>query len=73
MTQWATALQGKAEPGPRGGLVFRWPGSFMRLAVEIDPVEEEGPIAIELATPRRLALTPGAHPTLNAVFRAVKA
>ena len=69
IAQWGTVLQGTMAEGPRGGLVFRWPGSSMRLAVEIDPVQNEGPIAIELASPRRLALPPGSHPLLGAVFK----
>ena len=69
VTQWGTVLQGKMADGPRGSLVFRWPGSFMRLAVEIDPVQNEGPIAIELASPRTLALPEGPHPALGAVFK----
>jgi len=68
VTQWSTVLQGKMTAGPRGSLVFSWPGSFMRLAVEIDPVEHEGPIAIELSSPRMLALPEGPHPALGAVF-----
>jgi methylmalonyl-CoA/ethylmalonyl-CoA epimerase len=68
VTQWGTVLQGKMADGPRGSLVFRWPGSFMRLAVEIDPVQNEGPIAIELASPRTLTLPEGPHPVLGAVF-----
>ncbi|MDO8478910.1 MAG: VOC family protein [Candidatus Rokubacteria bacterium] len=68
VTQWGTVLQGKTADGPRGSLVFRWPGSFMRLAVEIDPVQNEGPIAIELASLRTLALPEGPHPALGAVF-----
>jgi len=69
VTQWGTVLQGAMTDGPRGSLVFRWPGSFMRLAVEIDPVQNEGPIAIELASPRALALPAGPHPVLGAVFK----
>lgn len=69
VTQWGTVLQGKMTDGPRGSLVFRWPGSFMRLAVEIDPVQNEGPIAIELTGPRPLTLPEGPHPVLGAVFK----
>ena len=69
VTQWGTVLQGTMADGPRGSLVFRWPGSFMRLAVEIDPVQKEGPIAIELASPRTLTLPEGPHPVLGAVFK----
>lgn len=68
MTQWGTVLQGKMADGPRGSLVFRWPGSFMRLAVEIDPVQNEGPSAVEITGPRTLALPEGRHPALGAVF-----
>ena len=68
VTQWGTVLQGKMTAGPRGSLVFSWPGSFMRLAVEIDPVQNEGPIAIELASPRTLTLPERPHPALGAVF-----
>ena len=70
VTQWKTVLQGEMTEGPRGSLHFRWPGSFMRVAVEIDPVQNEGPLAIELRSPRRLALPPGAHPVLGTVFTA---
>src|SRR5207253_6187285 len=48
VTQWTTVLQGTAAEGPRGELVFSWRDSPMRLAVEIDPVQDEGPIALEL-------------------------
>ena len=68
ITQWSTVLQGTMMNGPQDSLVFRWPGSFMRLAVEIDPVQNEGPIAIELARPRRLTLPAGPHPLLGTVF-----
>ena len=70
MTQWRGVLQGEMTEGPRGSLHFRWPGSFMRLAVEIDPVQNEGPLAIELRSPRRLTLPSGAHPVLGTVFTA---
>ena len=69
ITQWSTVLQGHAADGPRGSLAFSWPGSFMRLAVEIDPIQNEGPIAIEIASLRNLALPEGPHPVLGAVFK----
>jgi methylmalonyl-CoA/ethylmalonyl-CoA epimerase len=68
ITQWSGVLQGEMADGPRGGLVFRWPGSPMRLAVDIDPVQTEAPIAIELTSARRLGLPAGPHPALGAVF-----
>jgi catechol 2,3-dioxygenase-like lactoylglutathione lyase family enzyme len=69
LTQWGTVLQGTVADGPRGSLLFSWPGSFMRLAVEIDPVQNEGPLAIELAGSPRLQLPAGPHPVLGAVFK----
>ena len=62
-------LQGTAVKGPRGEFVFSWPGSPMRLAVEVDPVQNEGPLAVELASRRRLSLPAGPHPVLGTVFR----
>lgn len=54
-TQWRSVLSG--EPSEEAGtLVYRWPGSPMRIAVEINPEKEEGPLAIELTTPRPLTL-----------------
>jgi catechol 2,3-dioxygenase-like lactoylglutathione lyase family enzyme len=73
MTQWSAVLQGKAAKGPRGELVFSWPRSPMRLAVEIEPVQNEGPIAIELASGRPLPLPAGPHPVLGAVFTSEEA
>jgi hypothetical protein len=69
VTQWGTVLQAKMVDGPRDSLLFSWPGSFMRLVVEIDPVQNEGPIAIELAASRRIPLPKGPHPVLGAVFK----
>jgi methylmalonyl-CoA/ethylmalonyl-CoA epimerase len=69
LTQWTTVLQGTAANGPRGEVVFSWSGSPMRLAVEIDPVQDEGPVAVELASRRRLSLPAGPHPVLGTVFR----
>jgi len=68
LTQWRTVLDGRMAEGPRGSLVFTWPGSSMRLVVEIDSVQNEGPIAIELASPRRLKLPAGPHPVFGALF-----
>ena len=72
VTQWTTVLQGTAAEGPRGELVFSWRDSPMRLAVEIDPVQDEGPIALEVASRRRLSLPLGPHPVLSTVFRQVE-
>jgi hypothetical protein len=70
--QWKTVLEGHPSEGPEGELIYRWPGSPMRLAVEIDPARDEGPIAIELASDRAIALPDGPHPALGTVFRRVR-
>ena len=70
--QWETVLEGRPSEGPEGELIYRWPDSPMRLAVEIDPARDEGPVAIELASDRAIALPDGPHPTLGAAFRRVR-
>ena len=70
--QWQTVLEGRPSEGPEGELIYRWPDSPMRLAVEIDPARDEGPIAIELASDRAIALPDGPHPALGTVFRRVR-
>ena len=55
LTQWRDILQAEIEEGPGGGLTFRWPGSPMRILVEVDPTAAEGPLAVELASERGLA------------------
>ncbi len=51
-----------------GALGFTWPGSPMRIAVEIDARADEGPLYVELASDRPLALPAGPHPVLGARF-----
>ena len=70
--QWETVLEGHPSEGPEGELIYRWPDSPMRLAVEIDPAQDEGPVAIELASDRAIALPDGPHPALGTVFRRVR-
>jgi len=65
--QWEAILEGRCTEGS-GQLVYRWPGSPMRLTVAIDPSRDEGPLAIEYASERPLALPSGRHPVLGAVF-----
>ncbi len=55
-TQWEGVLQGEGSVGEDGAVVYRWPGSPMRIAVEIDSAAEEGPIGIELASERPITL-----------------
>jgi methylmalonyl-CoA/ethylmalonyl-CoA epimerase len=66
--QWEEILFGEAEAGENGALIYRWPGSPMRLVVEIDANAEEGPLAIEYASPRVVTLPAGPHPILGARF-----
>lgn len=66
--QWGELLQGELSEAAGGVLVFRWPGSPMRLTVETDSVAGEGPVCIEVATDRPLTLPAGPHPHLGAVF-----
>jgi methylmalonyl-CoA/ethylmalonyl-CoA epimerase len=66
--QWAEVLQGRRATGA-GGLVYRWPGSPLRVAVDIDPAAEEGPVAIEYAGPYPVGRAEGLHPVLGTVFR----
>jgi catechol 2,3-dioxygenase-like lactoylglutathione lyase family enzyme len=51
--QWGTLLRGAAS---REGdaLVYRWPHSPLRIAVDVDPGAEEGALHIEIASDRRL-------------------
>jgi methylmalonyl-CoA/ethylmalonyl-CoA epimerase len=68
-TQWGTVLRGQRVDRGVDDLVFRWPGSFMQVTVEIDPRGDEGPLCIDYATRRPVALPDGAHPVLGAVFK----
>ncbi|MBI3629869.1 MAG: VOC family protein [Candidatus Rokubacteria bacterium] len=67
-TQWELVLEGEAAEGTAGEVIYRWPGSPMRLAVEVDPAAEEGPIGIELEAPAPIAFPAAAHPALCAAF-----
>lgn len=65
--QWEKVLLGTCDVDGVE-LVFRWPGSPLRLAVEIDPAGPEGVRAIEIAAPHPLALPEGPHPDLGVSF-----
>ena len=67
-TQWGRVLGGEASEGAAGVVTYRWPGSPMRIVVEVDPARDEGPLLIELATERGIALPERPHPVLGAVF-----
>jgi hypothetical protein len=67
-TLWSAVLQGRrTEAG--GVLVYHWPGSTMRIAVELDAGADEGPVAVEFASARPVDLPEMPHPTLGTAFR----
>ena len=70
-TQWSEILRGSREAPTDGALVYRWPGSPLRIAVDVDPAAEEGPVAIEYASDRPVDLAAMPHPVLGATFRRV--
>ena len=48
-------LRGEVGKTPAGNLLFRWPGSPLRLVVDVDATAPEGPTAIEIASEREVA------------------
>jgi methylmalonyl-CoA/ethylmalonyl-CoA epimerase len=69
--QWSDVLGGQRVTTADGELEFRWPSSPLRIAVEIDPGADEGPVAIEFAAEREVDVPAGRHPVLGAVFTRV--
>jgi catechol 2,3-dioxygenase-like lactoylglutathione lyase family enzyme len=67
-TLWGAVLQGRRDAAARP-LVYRWPGSPMRIAVDCDAGADEGPLAVEFASVRAVDLPDTPHPTLGTVFR----
>jgi hypothetical protein len=67
--QWESALGGSIAHAVAGELVFRWPGSPMRIVVEIAPDGEEGPVAIEIGPAPHVALPDGPVAPLGTTFR----
>jgi methylmalonyl-CoA/ethylmalonyl-CoA epimerase len=67
--QWGEVVRGERADDRDGALVYRWPRSSMRTAIEIDPHRDEGPLCIEYASGRAVALPDGGHPVLGAAFR----
>ena len=68
-TQWGAVIQGARADSGDGTLVYRWPGSFMYIAIDIDPAREEGPRWIEYSSRRAVPLSEDPHPVLGAVFK----
>jgi methylmalonyl-CoA/ethylmalonyl-CoA epimerase len=67
-TQWERALGGTIAAGSGDTLVFRWPGAPMRVAVEIAPGADEGPVAVELGPEPPVTLPPGPVARLGTAF-----
>jgi methylmalonyl-CoA/ethylmalonyl-CoA epimerase len=58
--QWGGLLAGELVAERADGLAYRWPGSPLRLVVEIDATGSEGPACIEIADAGRLGRLDGA-------------
>lgn len=72
--QWGAVIQGVRGDGGDGALVYRWPGSFMYVAIEIDAARDEGPLWIEYSSRRAVALPDhDPHPVLGAAFKRLPA
>jgi catechol 2,3-dioxygenase-like lactoylglutathione lyase family enzyme len=67
--QWERALGGALTHATDSELVFRWPGSPMRIVAEIAPGSEEGPVAIDLGPGRDVGLPAGPIEPLGTTFR----
>jgi glyoxalase/bleomycin resistance protein/dioxygenase superfamily protein len=63
--QWEVVLEGSCERQSPSELVFQWPHSPLRIIVEISAAGDEGAIALELESERRLSLPDGPHPVLG--------
>lgn len=72
LRQWRDCLHGSVTERD-DALLFEWPDSPLQLVVAIDPAAEPGPLRIELAAPRRLALPDGPHAVLGTRFVQVDA
>lgn len=67
--QWVQILQGVAEASGPDEVTYRWPGSPMRLVVDVSPRGDEGPLALEIASARQVPLPAGPHPVLGVTLR----
>jgi methylmalonyl-CoA/ethylmalonyl-CoA epimerase len=80
--QWEGILQGECAAraahrldvdldGRKPSIVFRWPDSSMVLTIDIDPSASEGPVAIEIASSRSVAMPAGPVRELGTIFRLI--
>lgn len=67
--QWERALGGVLAHATEDELVFRWPGSPMRIVAEIVGDSEEGPVAIDIGPGRNVGLPAGPVEPLGTAFR----
>jgi methylmalonyl-CoA/ethylmalonyl-CoA epimerase len=72
-TLLARVLSGHRAAAGGVRLVYRWPGSPMRLAVDVEADADEGPTAVEFASARPSSLPQTPHPLLGTSFRRVTA
>ena len=68
--QWSELLGGSASRED-GLLVYRWPASPLRIAVEVDATAEEGPTQIDVMSPRPIAPLDRPDTPLGTVFAPV--
>jgi len=66
--QWLAVLEGQEAETSDRSLVYTWPRSPLRIAVEIDPTRDEGPLAIDISAERAIDIPRGRHPVLGAAF-----
>jgi catechol 2,3-dioxygenase-like lactoylglutathione lyase family enzyme len=52
--QWGALLHGTPSR-EHGLLVYHWPGSPLRIAIEVDATADEGPVQIDVVSPRPIA------------------
>ena len=65
--QWGELLHGRASRED-GVLVYRWPDSPLRITVEIDATADEGPVHIDVVSPRPVRPLDTPHTALGTVF-----
>jgi methylmalonyl-CoA/ethylmalonyl-CoA epimerase len=65
---WERVALGEADADGGDTLVFRWPGSALRIAVDIDAGRPEGPVAIEYASERPVTIPADQAATVGARF-----
>jgi methylmalonyl-CoA/ethylmalonyl-CoA epimerase len=66
--QWGDVLRGRCHEGSAGQLIYQWPESPMRVAIEIDASAAEGALYIEYDSEQPAALPMTPHPALGDSF-----